>query len=341
MPGAIHDPGIPRTATPSAPIAEFSQRADLTMRWIRWSLPFLVSAVLLIWVFQDVDFAELGNQLTPEAAEIFVPALLVFLVISLFIEAICLVDVVSHTHGFPSLMVAARIKAASYPLGIVNYALGIGAVTLLLRRRVGMSLAEAAGAVMVIGLFDLGSLVAIVAVGTALMGAPTPGLQAGVVVLAAAAIGLGFAVLRAPFPLGWLDRLRDWRVLHAARTLPLPVLLRLICMRLIFTANFIGLGWAVLDGFGVSGIPILSLAVNVCLLLVVAVLPIAVAGLGTGQVVFVELFKAWGEPAALLAASLTLSIGLIVTRAAIGLVFAREFTAEALAAQKTSEERTE
>lgn len=311
------------------------------MRWIRWSLPFLVSALLLLWVFQDIDFAELTDQLTPEAARIFVPALLVFLVISLFIEAICLVDVVSHTHGFSNLMVAARIKAASYPLGIVNYALGIGAVTLLLRRRVGMSLAEAAGAVMVIGLFDAGSLIAIVAVGAALMGAPTPGLQAGVVVMAAAAIGLGFAVLRAPFPLGWLDRLRDWRVLHAARTLPVPVLLRLASLRLIFTANFIGLGWAVLDGFGISGIPILSLAVNICLLLVVAVLPIAVAGLGTGQVVFVELFKTWGEPAALLAASLTLSIGLIVTRAGIGLVFAREFTAEALAAQQASEEETE
>ena len=311
------------------------------MKWVRWSLPFLVSAILLIWVFRDIDFAELGDQLTPDAAKIFVPALLVFLFVSLLIEAICLVDVISHTHAFSSLIVAARIKAASYPLGIVNYALGVGAVTLLLRRRVGMSLAEAAGAVMVIGLFDVGSLLAIIAVGAALMEAPTPGLQAGVVLFAAAAIGIGFALLRAPFSLGWLDRLRDWRILHAARTLPVPVLLRLASLRLIFTFNFIGLGWAVLDGFGISGIPILSLAVNICLLLVGAVLPIAVAGLGTGQVVFVELFKTWGEPATLLAASLTLSIGLIVTRAAIGLIFAREFTAEALAAQQASDERTE
>jgi hypothetical protein len=304
------------------------------MKLIRWGLPFLVSTLLLIWIFQDIDFNELAGQLTPSAGRIFIPALLVFLVVSLLIEAICLVDVVSHTHRLSSLLVAARIKAASYPLGIVNYALGIGAVTVLLRRRVGMSLAEAAGAVMVIGLFDLASLMGIIAIGAALMGAPTPGLQAGVLVIAAAAIALGFAVLRAPMSLGWLDRLRDWPVLKAARTLPWPILLRLASLRLVFTGNFIALGWAVLDGFGINGVPILSLAVNICILLVVAALPIAAAGLGTGQVVFVELFKAWGEPATLLAASLTLSIGLIVTRAAIGLVFAREFTAEALTAQQ-------
>jgi hypothetical protein len=307
------------------------------MKFLRWSIPFLISALLLAWVFQGMEWGELRDKLTFETVQVFGPALIAFLAVSLLIEAVCLVDVVSHSHHMPSLLVAARIKAASYPLGILNYALGIGAVTLLLRRRVGMSLQEAAGAVGVIGLFDLGSLIAIIAVGAALMGAETPGVQAGVLAAVAAAIGIGFATLRAPFSLGWIDRLRDLPILHAARTLPLSVLVRLACLRLIFTGNFIALGWAVLAGFGVDGIPLLSLAVNISVLLVVAALPIAAAGLGTGQWVFVELFKPWADPATLLAASLTLSLGLIVTRAAIGLVFAREFTAEALAAQKEEE----
>ena len=240
----------------------------------------------------------------------------------------------SHTHRLSGLLVAARMKAASYPLSVINYALGIGAVTVLLRRRVGMSLAEAAGAVFVIGLFDLGSLIAVIVFGVAFMGAETPGLQASVIVGAAGAIILGFVVLRAPFSLGPLNRLRDWRVLQAARTLPLPVLIRLASLRLIFTANFVALGWAALYSFGVTGIPILSLATNICILLAVSALPIAAAGLGTGQVVFVELFKTWADPPTLLTASLMLTMGLIVTRASIGLLFAREFTAEALAAQQ-------
>ncbi len=304
------------------------------MKFLKWTMPFLVSGLLLAWIFQGIDFAQIQDKLTDQTAVVFIPALLVFLIVSLLIEAICLVDVVSHTHRLSSLLVAARIKAASYPLSVINYALGIGAVTVLLRRRVGMSLADAAGAVFVIGLFDLGSLLAVIVFGIAFMGAETPGLQAGVIVGAAGAIVLGFVVLRAPFSLGPLNRLRDWSVLRAARTLPLPVLVRLASLRLIFTANFVALGWAALYSFGVTGIPILSLATNICILLAVSALPIAAAGLGTGQVVFLELFKAWADPPTLLTASLMLTMGLIVTRASIGLLFAREFTAEALAAQQ-------
>ena len=309
------------------------------MKIVRWGLPFLVSAGLLAWIFQDqeVDFNQLREQLTPEVIQIFVPVLLIFLAISLLIEAVCLVDVVSHTHRLPGLLIAARIKAASYPLGILNYALGIGAVTILLRRRLGMSLAEATGAVMVIGLFDLAALIGIIAVGGGLMGAATPGLKMGVVALAAITVVLGFAFLRVPMTMGWLEKVRGLSLLAPARTLPLAILVRLACLRLIFTANFVALGWAVLYGFGVTDIPLLALAVNICILLLVAALPIAAAGLGTGQIVFVELFKPWGDPAVLLAASLTLSLGLIITRAAIGLLFAQEFTAEALAAQNAED----
>ena len=308
------------------------------MKFFKWGAPFLVSALLLAWIFADIDFDRILAKLDGQTLATFIPALVAFLGISLLIEAICLVDVVSHTHRFSSLLVAARIKAASYPLGILNYALGIGAVTLLLRRRVGMSLSEAAGAVFVIGLFDLGTLVGVIVLAAALMGTNAPGLQIGIVIATAAGIVLGFTLLRAPISLGWLDGVRNSRVLVAARTLPLPVLLRLAALRLVFTANFIALGWAVLQGFGVTGIPLLSLALNICVLLIVAALPIAAAGLGTGQVAFVELFRPWADPATLLAASLTLSLGLIVTRASIGLLFAREFTAEALSGQQDDPE---
>ncbi|MCS5635828.1 MAG: lysylphosphatidylglycerol synthase domain-containing protein [Myxococcota bacterium] len=308
------------------------------MKFFKWGAPFLVSALLLAWIFSDIDFDRILAKLDSQTLVTFIPALVAFLGVSLLIEAICLVDVVSHTHPFSNLVVAARIKAASYPLGILNYALGIGAVTLLLRRRVGMSLSEAAGAVFVIGLFDLGTLVGVIVLAAALMGTNAPGLQIGIVIAVAAAIVLGFTVLRAPISLGWLDGLRNSRVLVAARTLPLPVLLRLAGLRLVFTANFIALGWAVLQVFGVTGIPVLSLALNICVLLIVAALPIAAAGLGTGQVAFVELFRPWADPATLLAASLTLSFGLIVTRASIGLLFAREFTAEALSGQQEDPE---
>ena len=77
-----------------------------------------------------------------------------------------------------------------------------------------------------------------------------------------------------------------------------------------------------------------GLAVGVAAVSLVASLPIAVAGLGTGQVAFVYMFRHWGSPEILLASNLALTVGLILMRAGTGLIFAREFTREALAAAR-------
>lgn len=307
------------------------------VRLVRIVAPFIVSAALLTWVLWDVDFRRMLSLLTAQVAWIFIPALLVFSVATLAIEAMCLVAVVSWSRPFHDHVIAARIKAASYLLGIVNYALGAGATTVLLRRRTGMTLAESAGAVFVIGLFDLGSLIALVLVGVGMMGASTPGLRIGVVVGVGAAVVAGFAVLRAPIRMGILDRIRDLDVFRDARTLPIGLLARLGALRFAFVSVFVALCWATLWAFSVD-VPPLELIVNVSLLLLISALPIAVAGLGTGQVILIELFKDYAPVETLLAVSLTLSFGLLVTRAAIGLVVAREYTAEALAATKADGE---
>jgi hypothetical protein len=301
------------------------------VRVARFVLPFAVSGGLLAWVLHDIDFDQMLSLMTAHVARDFIPALLAFVVVSLIIEAYCLVTVVSHSRPFHDLVIAARIKAASYPLGIVNYALGAGATTVLLSRRTGMTLAEAAGAVFVIGLFDLGSLIAFVLIGVGMLGASTPGLQIGVVTAVGGLVVAGFAVLRAPMRLGAFDRIRDLAVFRDARTLPILLLARLGFLRFVFVGVFIALAFVVFEAFSVQ-VPAIPLIINVSLLLLVAALPIAVAGLGTGQVVFVELFQEFAPAETLIAISLTLSFGMIVTRAGIGLAVAREFTVEALAA---------
>ena len=61
---------------------------------------------------------------------------------------------------------------------------------------------------------------------------------------------------------------------------------------------------------------------------------LAVAGIGTGQVVFVMVFAGLASDAELLAMSILLSASILLSRAAIGLVFAPEFTREAMAAAR-------
>ena len=323
----------PEQSQPNPASHAIDEPSSRTGRLLRWILPFVVSAVLLGWILSGMDLAALVDRLTPRAALIFVPTLMVFLLTTLIIEAVCLVWVVSYYHDFSSWMLAARIKAASYLLGLINYALGAGAVALLLRRRASVPLSQAAGSVLLISLFDLGSLILITLVALGLREGETALLRTGAVALAALAMLAGFALLRLPISLGPIDRLRDLQVLQAARTLPMRLLMRLGVLRLAVVGSFIVLTGATLHAFDVA-IPLVPLVVSVCVLLVVSAIPVAAAGLGTGQVAFVALFEGYAEPETLLAASLTISFGLIVTRAAMGLVFAREFTAEAFQARR-------
>ncbi|MCH2185288.1 flippase-like domain-containing protein, partial [Myxococcota bacterium] len=296
------------------------------------SLPFVVSGALLTWVLSGVNLRGVLHHVTPTIALWLAPTLIVFLIVSLTLEAICLVWVISASHPFRNWVVAARIKAASYPLGLVNYALGAGATAVLLRRRAQMTLTEAAGAIFVIGLFDLGALIACVLGGMAWLGTPDMGLRAGLIVLLGLLALGGLGALRTPISMGPIDRLRELEIFHDARTLPLSTLLKVGGVRLVFVCIFIMVVGVTLKAFGVD-VPLADLTVNTSILLLVSTLPIAVAGIGTGQVVFVALFDSYANAETLIAASLTLSFGMIITRAVVGLAFAREFTAEALAAQ--------
>jgi len=296
-------------------------------RLLRLGLPFLVSVAFIIWVLQGQDIDAVWASITPRVAAWFIPGLLAFLAITLYIEAVCLKLVVHDYHAETSLIEAARMKAASYLLAILNYAIGAGAVSVLLHRRTSLSLADAAGVVLLIGLFDLGSLLVSATVCTLLVGSTGAGVRVAGVVGAIASIVIGFVVLRAPQPMGPLDRLRQLEIFRAARTVSAGCLLRLGALRAAFIATFILLAWTTMNAFAVF-VPALELVMKVSLLLLVSAIPIAVAGLGTGQKVFVELFAGHAPSETLLAASLTLSFGLIVSRAIIGGLFAREFTRE-------------
>ena len=101
---------------------------------------------------------------------------------------------------------------------------------------------------------------------------------------------------------------------------------------------FVSLIWICCLAFDLE-VPWTFLLAGVPILLVVAMIP-SVAGLGTGQVAFVSLFGQYGDDETLLACSLAFSTGLIVLRAGMGLVFAREFTQEAFVATQSSNAET-
>lgn len=298
---------------------------------LRRVLPFVVSGVLLAYLFERIDVRVALDHLTLGRTLRFLPPLALFSVATLVIEAQCLHRVVAanaHVAAPLDRITAARIKAACYLLGVLNYALGAGGLSVLLRRRTGTTIAAAVGMVFVISLFDVGSVLAWTGVGGALLPESAELIRFGVIGGLIAAIVAGFAFLRAPVPLGPLERVRALPILAPARTAPFSLLVEIGLLRLVFVGCYVGLVGALVGGFDVSVSPV-ELAFNVGVMLVVSALPVAAGGLGTGQVVFVELFSGAAADPVLLAMSVLFSMAMIVSRALIGLLFASEFAREA------------
>lgn len=307
-------------------------RLSRTQQILRWLAPFAVTTAALAWVFQRIGLRAVAERLTTDALVILVPALLCFGAVALVLETECLVRLLPASGGGFGRGTAARIKAASYPLSLVHYALGAGALSLLLSRRTGRGVADAAGIVGLISLFDIGIQLLMFLLGVTALGTAAPAVRGGVVAVLVTAIVIGFVALRARISLGALDRIRHLKVFEAARTTPLSKLAVLGGLRVLFAMSFVSLIGVCCIAFGLE-VPWTFLLAAVPVLIVVAMIP-SVAGLGTGQVAFVEVFGRFGDDETLLACSLAFSAGLIVLRAGMGLVFAREFAREAFVAAR-------
>lgn len=321
-------------ATPPPSLAARIERRARTV------VPFVVSALLLAYVFDRIDIRIALDFLTLETVLRFCGPLLLFSIVTLVIEAQCLYRVVAENAADASRLsrtTAARIKAASYLLGVLNYALGAAGLSVLLRRRTQASIAAAAGMVVLISLFDIGSVLVWVVTGGAFLQTETAGLRLGLFAAMIGAIVAGFLFLRAPITMGPLEVVRQLPILRAARLAPIRLLVEIGLLRLFLVGCFVALVWALFWAFKTPVDP-LALAFNVGIMLVVSALPVAAGGLGTGQIVFVELFSGIAPDTQLLAMSVVFSFAMIFSRAAVGLLFAPEFTEEALAAARDERE---
>jgi hypothetical protein len=304
-------------------------RAAAAVPAVRRAAPIVGSVIALVWVLGNFDLARVATALSWRVARVLLPALLAYGAATLTLEATAILRLVPRRpEGFGG-WTAARIKCASYLLATVNYALGGAALTVLLRRRAALDLGEAASIVILISATDLLVVLALGALAAVSGGGDAPAVRAG----ALAAVGLawfgGLVLLRAPASLGPLERLRSLAVFEALRATPLRRLGELVAIRVAFSACFVAVAAAAFAGFDIEIAPT-RLVVGMMILAVIGALPIAVAGLGTGQVAAVYVFEGVAPPETLIALSLVLSGGLIALRVAMGLVFAREYTREAL-----------
>jgi hypothetical protein len=291
--------------------------------------PVVISALTLGWVAGHFDMRKVAEALSWEVAFVMLPALLGYGAFTLLLEALSILRAIDAAPERLGAWTAARIKCASYLLAIVNYALGGAALTVLLRRRAGIGLGEAAGVVLLISMTDLLVVLGLGAGAAATVKAGTLTVKAGVVALVGVGFFGGLVLLRVPASLGPLERIRSLSVFDALRKRPIRQLVELLAIRILFAFCFIGIAGATFIAFDLP-VPLGRLVLGMMILAVVGAIPWAVAGLGVGQLAAVIVFKNVAPDETLIALSLVLSAGLIALRAGMGLLFAREFTREAL-----------
>lgn len=291
-------------------------------------LPAVVSLGILVWILRGIDPSALLDALSWQVGALMVPSLLSYGAVTLWIETLSLTRPLQNISTI-SKWTAARIKCASYLLGVVNYALGVAALAVLLQRRAGLSLGRAVSVVLLISSVDLLVVLVMAGVGTAWMQSGGPAVHAGVLFVALAGFFGGLALLRTPASLGPLERLRALSIFEGLRTVPSRRLAELFALRVSFAICFVSVCASAFVAFEVRA-PFVEIVAGVLIVALVAAIPIAVAGLGTSQAAFLYLFSDYAPPETLLAMSLILSAGMLGLRALMGTVFAREFTREAL-----------
>ena len=304
-------------------------------KFLQRVVPVVVSIAALTYVFADFDVRVLG-KLSWRIVLVMLPAVLGYGAVTLVIEAVSLMRLIDPPASFTSLT-AAKIKSASYLLGILNYALGVAALTILLRRRARLGLGQSASVVVLISAADLVVVIAFLSVGLAFAESGDAVVRTGVVTLLGIGFFGGMLLLRLPHSLGLLERIRSLAIFDALRTTPADRLGQLLLLRAVFSVCFVAVGGASFAAFQVP-VEVGRLVVGMMILAVIGALPIAVAGLGTGQIAAVYVFKDVAPPEMLITISLVLSGGLIALRAALGILFAREYTREALQETRTTDD---
>lgn len=300
-----------------------------TRALIQRAVPIAVSLAILAWLLRAVDLRALADAMSWRVAAWMVPGFAVYGAVTLWLEAVSLGRPLETVSSRVSRWTLARIKCASYLLGIVNYALGAAALSVLLQRRAEFGLARAAGVVILVSSVDLIVVLGIAGAGLAWSHSEAPAEQVWLFALGVVGLGLGLLVLRSPARLGPLDRIRSLTVFEGLRTVPGGRLAELFALRIAFAACFASICGLAFVAFQVPA-PLPEIVSGVLLVAVVAALPIAVAGLGTSQAAFLYLFQEYASPETLLAMSLVITAGMLLLRAGMGVVFAREFTREAL-----------
>ena len=215
---------------------------------------------------------------------------------------------------------AAKARAVTYLVGILNYAAGSAAMALFFKRRFGVGIVQGGASLLLLMLVDLGLVTLAVLVGGSQLPESASDLRPWINLVGAAFVLGAVAHLvfwRATWSWGPLEKLRQLPQLQGFRDATLRDYVTIGLIRAPITAIYIAMHALTLMAFAIH-IPFAKLLVYVPIQMLVAVIPVAPSGLGTVQLAQEFLYGAYVEPDVLRAYGLALAVGFLLPRMILG-----------------------
>lgn len=290
--------------------------------WLSWLLPYLIAGLVVLFISQRYSLSAIRAEMAKGQTLPLIPLAFLTYVISLGWVALADRTVLRGLlpeQDTPSYFQMARGKAAAVLLHIVHYALGQGMYATWLARRTGLKVARAGGLLLYIVAAELTSVCLYASIVIAVGRPAVPGAVFPVVL----GISLSLVGLMLLVPATRLDRfgmIQIWVEIGRKRGLA-QLAVRLCQHATTTTATWLAARWFGLD------IPLFVMLSYMPVILVVASLPINVAGFGAVQGAWL-LLSPWASPERILAFSVVWQAVSALALVARGLPFLRRVLAE-------------
>ena len=282
------------------------------MTSLRAVVPWIVGLAILAVVLHRVDLDATGAALARADLGTYLTWVLLYSALWLAIDSGVLAWLYGRADAGIGWCDIALERAATYPLMILSYHVASAALVARLGRYPSRGAARRTGALLAHYLCDLVALAGIAAVAAGFVELPGARLlQPLLLVLAAGAAG---TLIAGRLGRGWLA---GRPVVDVLADLSLTTLLGTVAGRALWYASFLAFVWQTGPLWGLS-LPLAELAARMPIVLTVAALPIAPAGLGTTQAAMLALFAGLASPPDILAYALVYSGSLMGVRLPIG-----------------------
>jgi len=293
--------------------------------FVRTYGPWLGALAVLVYLFREVPVEEAWQAAQSARIDFFIPAIAAAIFVWFLLDSRTLAYLLSRFNAPVSWPEARSMRGVTYLLTVLNWNVGTAAIILYMKRAKRVSALEVTSSMFLYGNCDGLIMTVLAFVGTL-------AVEDSAAVETIRRAALGFVAFQALTLLamvsstpgwGWLNKVRGASIVRSYRLAEPRDFLFVLVMKLGYFMVFIWIFWVGSHAFGVE-IPFALALASAPLIMLVAALPIAPAGIGTQAAAMVFFWSDYGTQAEILAFGMVFPVALVVGRCLLGLGYVRD-----------------